>query len=511
MASTKRFAFNVSMNWAAMAVSMVVPFFLTPFVVRHLGPTAYGIWILAVSTVSYLNLLDLGLRSAVIRFVSKATAQERLGDATSAIGAALWFRLIVAAGVSVLSICLSLAFPHLFKIPQDLQHAGQITVLLCALGVGITLVSGVFGAVLAAINRFDILSSVTMVQTSARAVGVLLILRSGRGLVTLAYWELTVVFLSGLLTCAIALKMFPPCRVPIARPDMKVVKMIWAYSFTTFIFMIAVQLIVNTDNLIVGAFLTVGLVTSYTIGSSLINYASQVVGALSTTFTPLASGLEASGKAGDLQTLLLRGTQATLGLALPIGITLLFRGRTFISLWMGPQYSQISGTILQILMISLYFSVADSTAGSIMMAIDKHKPVARWAVLEAVLNLGLTLFLVRIIGIYGVALGTSIAMTFVHLAFWPRYVKEVLGVPVRKFVWDGWLKITLCSLPFAAVCAATDRYWHAPNLVLFFGQVLSTLPVYAVCALIVFRGDVRNLYQRWQSSRPVQAESSSVV
>ncbi len=511
MASTKRFAFNVSMNWAAMAVSMVVPFFLTPFVVRHLGATAYGIWILAVSTVSYLNLLDLGLRSAVIRFVSKATAQERLGDATSAIGAALWFRLIVAAAVSVLSICLSLAFPHLFKIPQNLQHAGQITVLLCALGVGITLVSGVFGAVLAAINRFDILSSVTMVQTSARAVGVLLILRSGRGLITLAYWELTVVLLSGLLTCAIALKMFPPCRVPIARPDMKVVKMIWAYSFTTFVFMIAVQIIVNTDTLVVGAFLTVALVTSYTIGSSLINYASQVVGALSTTFTPLASGLEASGKAGDLQTLLLRGTQATLGLALPIGITLLFRGRTFISLWMGPQYSQISGSILQILMISLFFSVANSTAASIMMAIDKHKPVARWAVFEAVLNLGLTLFLVRVIGIYGVALGTSIAMTFVHLAFWPRYVKEVLGVPVRKFVWDGWMKITLCSLPFAAVCAAADTYWHAPNLVVFFAQVIITLPVYAACTLIVFRGDVRNLYLKWQNSRPVRAESSSAV
>jgi len=61
------------------------------------------------------------------------------------------------------------------------------------------------------------------------------------------------------------------------------------------------------------------------------------------------------------------------------------------------------------------------------------------------------------------------------------------------------------------VCAAADTYWHAPNLVVFFAQVLITLPVYAACTLIVFRGDVRNLYLRWQNSRPVQAESSSVV
>ncbi len=508
MAGTKRFALNVMMNWIAMAVGMVVPFFLTPFVVRHLGATAYGIWILAVSTVSYLNLLDLGLRSAVIRFVSKAKAQDLPDEARSAIGAALWFRLIIAGAIAVLSIALSFAFPHLFNIPRDMQHAGQITVLLCALGVGITLVSGVFGAVLAAINRFDVLSSVTMAQTVARALGVFLILRSGHGLITLAYWELTIVFFSGLLTCAVALKVFPVCRVRIKRPEMKTLKLIWSYSFTTFVFIIAVQIIVNTDLLVVGYFLSVGMVTSYTIGSSLVNYASQVVGALSTTFTPLASGLEASGRSGDLQRLLLRGTQATLALALPISITLFLRGKTFIGLWMGPQYSHISGTVLQILMISLFFSVANSTAGSIMMAIDKHKPVARWAVFEAVLNLGLTVILVRIIGIYGVAWGTSIAMAFVHLVFWPRYVRKVLDVPMRTFVWNGWGKITLCALPFAMVCAAADRYWKTTHLLVFFSQVLATLPVYILCVLIAFRAEARSLHSKWQSSRPVKPQPS---
>src|SRR5208282_3986762 len=102
--------------------------------------------------------------------------------------ATLWFRSLLAGGVAVLSVALAFAFPHLFKIPPDLQRAGQITVLLCALGVAVSLVSGVFGAVLAAIHRFDVLSTLTMVQTLARAGGVVLILRSGRGLVTLAYW-----------------------------------------------------------------------------------------------------------------------------------------------------------------------------------------------------------------------------------------------------------------------------------------------------------------------------------
>ena len=501
MASTKRFAVNVGMNWLATAVGMVVPFFLTPFVVRHLGTTAYGVWILAVSAVSYLALLDLGLRSAIIRFVSKAQAQNNPGEATRAIGTALWFRLLVAGGVALLAVGLALLTPHLFKIPVEMHFAAQITVLCCALGVGVTLVSGVFGAVLAAINRFDALSSITMTQTLARACGVLVILHSGRGLIALAVWELTIVTLAGALTALVALRVFPHCRVLAIRPDMAVFRAIWSYSLTTFVFMIAVQVVINTDALVIGAFLSVSLVTFYSIGSSLVSYSAQVTGALSTTFTPMASGFEASGRMDDLRKLLIRGTQATLGLVFPIAIALIFRGETFITLWMGPQYGHTSETVLRILMISLFFAVGDGTAGAVMMAIDKHKPVARWAVYEAILNLALSIVLVKTVGLYGVAWGTSLSMTFTHLALYPRYVEKVLGIPARTYVWDGWGKITLCSLPFAAACALTEHFWHAPNLVIFLAQIIAILPVYLVCVLALFRTEARSALHKWQSSR----------
>jgi O-antigen/teichoic acid export membrane protein len=509
MANTKRFARNVIMNWISMAVGMVVPFFLAPFVIRHLGTTAYGIWILAVSTVSYLNLLDMGLRSAVVRFVSKAQAQDKLDEATTVIGATLWFRSLLAGGVAVLSVALAFAFPHLFKIPPDLQRAGQITVLLCALGVAVSLVSGVFGAVLAAIHRFDVLSTLTMVQTLARAGGVVLILRGGRGLITLAYWELTIITIAALATVGAALKLFPPCRVKLEKPQVETLKMIWNYSLITFVWIIAVQIIINTDNLVVGAFLSVGLVAYYSIGGSLTAYSGQVVYAMSTTFIPLASNLEAEGKSEELQKLLIRGTQATLALALPISLTLIFRGKTFIGLWMGRQYSEISGNVLQILMIAQFFSVATATSGSVMMAIGKHKPAAKAAAFEALLNLGLSLLLVKTVGIYGVAWGTSISNALFCSFFWPRYVCKILSIPVRRFLWEGWLKIVLCSIPFAVVCGLADRYWHPHSLVMFFSQVLATLPVYAAVVFIIFREEATSAIRTWRESKRITAQAAS--
>jgi O-antigen/teichoic acid export membrane protein len=505
MPGHKRFAFNVMMNWIAMAVGMVIPFFLTPMVVHHLGNTGYGIWIIAASTVSYLTLLDLGLRSAIIRFVSKADAQGNIEEAKRAIQATLWFRAIVAAGITMLSIALAALFPYLFKLPPDLQRAAQITVLMCSLGVAVSMISGVFGAVLNAIQRFDVLSAIGMAQVIARAGGVVIILLTGHGLTTLAYWELAVAVLSGAAFCTVALKLYPPCRVRIKRPDIATLKMIWSYSFTMFIIVIASQIIFSTDNMVVGAFLSVGLVTFYSIGGSLTVYSQQIVSGLSTTFTPMASGFEATGKMDDLRRLLIRGTQASLALVLPISLALFFRGKTFIGLWMGPRYSQVSGTVLQILMISQFFVVADITAGNVMFAIGKHKAVAKAATVEAILNLGLSIFLVKKIGIYGVAWGTSISMPIVHLIFWPRYVRKVLGIPVRQYLWEGWGKITLCSLPYAAVCAIADRHWHPASKTMFFAQILATLPVYFACILLVFQKEAKEQFRKWQHSRFARA------
>jgi len=503
MATKKRFAINVVMNWVAMATGMVVPFFLTPFVVRHLGPVAYGVWILAVSTASYLYLLDLGLRSAVVRFVSKNDTAGQVVEAQKAIIAALWVRVAIAAVIAVGSIGLAISFPHIFKIPHELQHASQLTVLLCALGVAISLVAGVPGAVLAGVNRFDLLSSINLSQTLARAVGVLLILRSGHGLVALAWWELGTWVYASLLLWPAAMKVYPPCRIRLSRPDIATLKMIWSYSFKTFIIIIAVQIVFYTDNLVVGAFLSVGAVTFYSIAGSLAMYSGQVSTAMGTTFIPMASNLEAAGKSKDLRKLLIRGTQAALALMLPIGTTLLVRGKTFIGLWMGPQYSHISGTILQILLISQFFTIANSTGGQIAYGIDKHKSVAVSAIIEAIFNLSLSIVLVKTTGIYGVAWGTSISMAIVHLIFWPRFLKRELGVGRWEYLWNGWMKVTLCAIPFGFVSIFVDRYKHPTSMIDFFAQILFTLPVYFLVVLAVFHKSALNLFRRWQTSRAV--------
>jgi len=157
--------------------------------------------------------------------------------------------------------------------------------------------------------------------------------------------------------------------------------------------------------------------------------------------------------------------------------------------------------ILQILLISQFFTIANATAGQIAYGVDKHKTVAMWSAVEAVSNLGLSIVLVKTIGIYGVAWGTSISQAIIHLIFWPRYVKKEIGVPIRRYLWEGWIKITLCSIPFGIACVIADRYWYAGSMVVYFSQILALLPVYALTVMAVFHEEVGNLFQQWKASR----------
>ena len=340
MSMGRGLARGVLLNWAALGTSMVVGFLLAPFVVHQLGNTTYGVWTLIVSIASYIGLLDLGLRGAVTRFVSKNHAQGNHLESSRTVSAALWLRGGIGLIIVAIGLIVSLFAPQAFRIPVEMQSAARIAIIITVTNVAASLIFGVFGGVLAALHRFDLMSSVTMMQTLLRAGGVIWLLKHGHGIISLAVWELTVVLLANSLLTKLCFIVYPGLRVICEFPRREILQAFWSYSSWVFIINVCQQFIYYTDNLVVGAFLSVSAVTFYTIGGTLAEYSRQMVTSLTVTFTPLASSFEAEGRSEHLRKLLIQGTRAALLIGLPALLALMFRGRTFIALWMGEQYAR---------------------------------------------------------------------------------------------------------------------------------------------------------------------------
>lgn len=483
---------NVFSNWLGTIVNMAVGFFLAPFILHRLGDVAYGVWVLAIQVVAYMGLLDLGMQSAVLRFVSKGHTQKDHDGASEAISAAFWVRLQISVVILLLSAGLATAFPHMFKIPPELVRAAQIAILLIGIKTAISMSVGVVGGVISALNRYDLQTYVTFVQTAVRVIGVVVLLRTGHGIVAIAACELIAVMIYNALLVWVSHRLYPELKIRLKKPKSEALKQIWSYSSYAFLTTIAVQLVYFTDNLVVGVRVSVAAVTFYAIANSLCNYASQAVNAMGATFVPAASTYEAAGDTNSLLMLYKNGTRATLAISLPVLITLMLRGSNFIGIWMGPQYAHSSGTVLLILCTALLFSFANRTASSVAFGIEKHKVSAIWAIGEGVTNLTLSIVLAHWYGIYGVAFGTMIPSLIVHVVLWPGYVSKLVGLSYSEVVWQVWAPVFLASVPFAVATYAVNTLYPAHNLAVFILQVLALLPIFLISIGVVFRAYVRN-------------------
>jgi O-antigen/teichoic acid export membrane protein len=475
--STARPARSVLSNWTTYVISGAVSFFLSPFIVRHLGNSAYGVWVLLVSMTGYLGFLDLGIRGAVTRYVAKFHSERNHDKSSLTVSSACGLFLSAGAIAVLAAILFSLiAVPH-FKIPFEYLRAAQVVVVLAGLNVAISLISGVFGGVIVGLQRFDLLSSIAIFGVAVRAVAIFTALRSGKGLVTLALIQLGGTVFELLVGLVLGRKLYPELRIRIGNVRREYVVLIFSFGLYAFLLHLSNYFIFFTDALVIGAFLPVSMVTFFAIGGNLVNYGRDLVGGFSRTMTPLASKLEVETSREGLQRAILQHARYCAMAMWPIFITFIIRGDSFIGLWMGAQYAELSGHVLRILSVPWLFGAGTSVVASAMLGISQHKRVVPFALAEGLGNLALSIALVKPMGILGVAWGTAIPNLAISLFFWPLYARRTVGTGLRDYVYSLWLRPAIAMLPFAVCTYAANQWWHPSNLLLFFVQVAVMLPV----------------------------------
>ena len=165
---------------------------------------------------------------------------------------------------------------------------------------------------------------------------------------------------------------------------------------------------------------------------------------------------EATGDMAGVRRVFLDGTRAVLYLVLPIHLGLLAFGRPFLARWVGgAEYADSCFPTTAILSATLTVGVAQSVASRILYGTGRLRLFARLALLEAALNLALSLALVGPYGLEGVAAavaGPNVLFCVVTIA----YAASVLEVGAGTYLRRAWLRPLLAALAPAAV------WWALP-------------------------------------------------
>ena len=85
----RRFIVNVLWSWASVGVNIVVAALLSPYIIRQLGEGKFGLWTVSLSFIEYFWLIDIGLRSATVKFSAEYRAVDDTRSMTEVLNTGL--------------------------------------------------------------------------------------------------------------------------------------------------------------------------------------------------------------------------------------------------------------------------------------------------------------------------------------------------------------------------------------------------------------------------------------
>jgi O-antigen/teichoic acid export membrane protein len=294
-----------------------------------------------------------------------------------------------------------------------------------------------------------------------RAALIVLALRHGYGLLMIALITVVLPLLASILRGYLALRL---CPVPFGMKyvNRETFRQIANYSGVTFMIMVAGRLKFKTDEIVIGTFMSAAAITYFNIGARIVDYAGQVVTALSQIFAPMSSQSDAWGDMQRMRKIFLVGNRVCALTIFPVCVILLILGKSVIEVWVGKKYVATSYPVLVIMILCSTLWWAQGASGRILFGMSKHGTWAIVTMVEGISNLILSIILVRPYGIIGDALGTAIPLTCSMLFFMPQHLCKKLDVRLSTFVRESYaLPFVLC-LPLAAVLWLMQR-WFVPH------------------------------------------------
>jgi hypothetical protein len=299
---------NVGSSWSALGINVIVGIFLSPFILHRLGDAAFGIWVLIFSVTGYYGLFDLGIRSSIIRYVSKYTATDDRERLSQFLSTALFTYTCIGAVSMVLTALLSSSVEHLFKIPPDMHTQARLLLLMVGASVSLGFPLGVFGGMLEGLQRFYILNWTSIGATLARAALIVYFLNRGYGLLTVALLTVGLPILTSILRGIIVFRL---CPVPLGleHVDRASFRHMANYGGTTFLVLVASRLRFRTDELVLGTMMSTVAVAWFNIGARIVDYAQEFVSSLAQVFVPMSSHSEATGNLDRVRKIYIAGNR----------------------------------------------------------------------------------------------------------------------------------------------------------------------------------------------------------
>lgn len=439
------------LSYVSLAINNIISILYTPFMIRLLGQSEYGLYNLANSVIGYLGILDFGLGNAIIRYGAKYRAVEDKDGESNLYGLFSIVYIFIACIVILAGIILSFNVYNIFSNSLSTLELKKMRILivLMAGNLAISLPGGIFAAIITVYERFIFPKILGIVRSIINPFIMLPLLLIGYKSIAMAVVTTIINILWIFINMYYCFRILN-IKFTVKKIDFSIFGEVTKYSFYIFLNMIVDKVYWSTDQFILGAIKGTSVVAVYSIGSTINQYYMNFSNAISGVFLPKVTKMvtkNASDK--SISDLFIKvGRVQYLVMSFILGGFILV-GSEFIKLWAGEGYSE-SFLIALIVMIPLTIPLIQNLGITILQAKNDQKFRSILYIIIAIANITFSIPLATWIGGIGAALATSVAMVVGNIIIINIYYYKKIKIDIPLF----WKNIIKMSIPFFIAVAS---------------------------------------------------------
>ena len=468
---------------------------LIPFIIKTLGTETFGLWSLIWSFLAFFELADMGFGASVVKYVADARGRQDI-ERQQAIICTLFWLYVVLGAIVMGAVALSLLFfNQVFEIPADQAASARAVLLIIGARSALYMPLGMFRGVLVGHQKMKVANGYKVIGGLVYFVSVLIVLSRIPDLRVLAGLNALLGVLPMFAMMVHVKVISPELSLKPKHFDRSLVRELSSFSLYFSLIQVAGLIATRVDAIVVKLFLPLQMVAIYSIGIRLSGKAQQFCNHLIKALTPVVAELHGADEQQNIRAVWYLGSKLTTAFATPLLLGLALLAEPLIIAWTGPEF-KMSVQVCQWLVAAVMISVIHGNTQNIL-SMGGHQKFLAFSILGCqLLNLGLSLFLIHLYGIIGVAMATFIA----YLPVYVGLIQTKAGSVHERSHWDFYKSTVFPSivpaLLMAAFLVAALRYLPVTNLMeVAILEILGSIVFTASFWLIGFNAKERTYFR----------------
>lgn len=427
---------GVILSYVLMIFEILSTLFLTPFIIRNLGQTEYGVYKLVSSVSTYLLLLDMGVGNAIVRYVAKFRANGEMDQERRFFGIAQVYYILISFVACICGAVLISHFPSVFSsgLTNSEIELAQKLLWIFVINIAVTLSTAAAHYIVIGRGLFAVSRIAAIIQIILRISLTFAALCFGfRSVAIVAISTAITVLGRGGIVAYVLLKL--KLRPQLEGINSGFVKEIIGYSSWILVQMIATQINACADQVLLGAMVpgAAAIIAIYGVGAQISQYYQTIGSAFGNVLMPgVVSLVEENAGPKVLQNEMVRIGRIVLLVLLAILGGFYLYGSQFVELWAGKDYSD-GYYVALMLMFAHMLILAESIGTQILWAKNEHKEQAILKLAVVGINIVLTIMLIRWNALIGATVGTVISLLCGDVVVMNFVFHKKIGIDLKEY------------------------------------------------------------------------------